>query len=179
MQTEVVANQVETMLVDIVLDVAPDTAILAQEQFKTLMELLPMAGQTNPQMMPKLLKVAIMASDLPDKRELRQELEKGPDPQQMQLQQQAQQLQQALAQANLKLTETAAQLNVAKAAQAQADAQTTVPLAQAEIQEKGAKTQIASAKVPSEIQVNEARAMHSAAAAGEKAGGGLIPQGVM
>ena len=159
MQEQITANQVETMQVDIVIDVAPDTAILAQEQFKTLMELLPMAGQTNPQMMPKLLKIAIMASDLPDKRELRQELEKGPDPQQMQIQQQQMQLQMAGAKAGVDVQSSQAQLNAARAASEQA------------------KTQMAGAKVPSEIEKNQAAAMRDASAAGESVGGGMLPGG--
>ena len=177
MQEQITENQVDQMLVDIVLDVAPDTAIIAQEQFRTLMDLLPIAGNSRPEILPKLLEIAIMASDLPDKRELRQVLTKPPDPQQAQQQAQAQALQQAALKAGIDLQSSAAQLNAAKTAETQAKAQVVIPVAQAEIAGDQAKIQQAGAKVPSEIGRNEAAAMRDAASAGETMGGGMMPMG--
>ena len=154
MQEQIVTNQVEEMLVDIVLDESPETAVLAQEEFQTLTELLPTIVQTRPDMAPTMARLVIKASQLPNKRELLEELDKGPTPEQQQAQQQAQALQAEQAKAGLAVTQSQAQLNAAKAAQAQADAQATMPRAAAE------------------IEANKAKAMNAAADAGQK----TVPQ---
>ena len=152
MQQPIVANQVEKMLVDIVIDEAPETAILAQEEFQTLTELLPTIVQSRPDMAPTMAKLVVKASQLPNKRELLQELDKGPDPQAQQQQQAAQELEMAGAKAGVAVQESQAQLNQARAASEQA------------------KTQMAGAKVPSEIEKNQAQAMRDAASAGAATG---------
>jgi hypothetical protein len=159
MQEPVTVNQVDTMLVDIILDEAPETAVLAQEEFQTLTELLPTVVQSRPDMAPAMARLVVKASQLPNKRELLQELDKGPDPQQMQMQAQQAQLAMAQQQAGLQVAQSQAQLNAARAASEQA------------------KTELAGAKVPSEIEKNQAQAMRDAAAAGEKTGGMTPPMG--
>jgi hypothetical protein len=159
MQEVITENQIDQIPVDVVLDEAPETAILAQEEFSTLTELLPTVVQARPDMAPEMVKLIVNASNLTNKRQLREALEKGPDPQQMQQQQQIQQLQMALEQAKAQLIQaqsqnqaSQAQLNQAKAAQVSAETQTTAPLAQADIEAK------------------KARALHDAASAGATAG---------
>ena len=175
MQQEITENQVEHMLVDIVLDVSMDTTLIAQEQFKTLMDMIQLAGQTRPDMMPKLFEIAIGSSDLPDKRQIRELLSKPPDPKEAQAQEQMRQLQMAGVKAGVDAQTSLAGLNAAKTAETQAKAQVVVPQAMAEIEAKKAQAQIAGAKVPSEIGRNEAAAMKDAASAGERMGGGMMP----
>lgn len=146
MQEMITTNQVDRMLVDIVLDEAPDTAILADEEFETLSKLAPSVLQAAPQMAPKVTAMLLKASNLRNKKELVADLEKGPDPQQQQMQQQMQQLQMALQQSQLALTQaqaqvaqSQAQLNTARAAQANVDAQAATPKAQADIALKQAQ----------------------------------------
>lgn len=160
MQEEIVENQVDQMLVDIIIDISPETAVLAQEEFATLTELLPTIVQSRPDMAPQMAKLVVKASSLPNKRELLQELEKGPDPQQAQQAAQMQQLQTAQMQAGVQVAQSQAALNAAKA------------------QSEQAKTQMAGAKLPVEMQKDQAAAMHDAALAGEKAGG-MAPPGVI
>jgi hypothetical protein len=157
MQEPIVENQVEHMLVDIVIDEAPETAILAQEQFQTLTEMVPAIMQSRPDLAPMMAKLIVRASQLPDKRELLAEFDKPPDQQQQQMQQVAQQMQMEGAKAGIAVQQSQAQLNAARAASEQA------------------KVQQSGAKVPSEIEKNQASAMRDAAHAGEKMGGGMMP----
>lgn len=157
MQEQVTLNQVAKLLVDIVIDDTPDTAVLAQEEFATLSELAPAVIQARPDLAPEVTKLLIQASDLPKKRELLELWDKGPDPQQAQMQQQVQALQMALQQAQVQVAESTAQFNAAKA------------------QAEQAKAEIAAAKAPSEIEENEASALRDASAAGNDAGG--LPPG--
>ena len=159
MQEMITENQVEQMQVDIVIDEAPETAIIEQEEFSKLTEFAGMVVPLRPDMAPLLAKMIVKASQLRNKREILQELEKPPDQQQAQMQQQQQQLAMAQAQAGVQATQSMAQLNAAKAASEQA------------------KTQIAGAKTPSEIEKNQASAMRDAAHAGATAGG-TSPHGV-
>lgn len=102
-------NALAELDVDITLDVVPDTAALADEQFQTLAELAKLYG---PQEVPfdDLLEV----SSLPDKRKLIEKRKERAE--QMQAQgQQAQQLQMAGAVAEIRETESKAALNEAKA----------------------------------------------------------------
>lgn len=154
MQQVITENQVDQMLVDIVVDVAPETAILAQEEFQTLTDLLPTIVQTRPDMAPTMAKLVVKASQLPNKRELLQELDKGPDPQAMQMQQVMQQLQAAKAKADVDVAGSQAALNQARAVSEQA------------------KTEQSGAKLPSEIEKNKAQAMRDAVSAGASAGAG-------
>lgn len=158
MGEQITENQVDQMLVDIVIDEAPETAVIAQEEFATLSDLLPTVVNARPDMAPEMVKMLIRASDLSNKRELLQSLEKGPDPQQAQQQEQMQKLQMAAQQAGVQVATSQSQLNQARAAQANAEAQVTGPKAQAEVESKHAK------------------AMHDAASAGEKAGGAMQQQ---
>jgi hypothetical protein len=143
-------NQVDQMLVDIVIDEAPDTAILAQEEFDTLGELMPVIVQARPDMGPSLAKMMIKASQLPNKRDLLKDLDKGPDPQVQQEQEQAKKIQQAMAQAEIGVKSSRAQLQ-------QAQAQKTAT-------EAGLEPQ----KAQSKAQLEQAQALNHAASAGEK-----------
>lgn len=160
MADPMIAGDVAELDVDIVLDESPDVSVLQQEEYEKLVELIPsfLQAQQSPQL---LLEMALEASQLRSKKRLLEMLKKPPDPQAMQLQQAMQQLgaEQAKAsvahtQAQTQAATSQAQLNQAKAQQAGAEAQTTAPLAQAEIEAK------------------KAGAMHDAATAGMRAGGG-------
>jgi hypothetical protein len=165
MQEEVTLNQAAKMGVDIMIGTTPESAMVEEEEFDSISKLLPTVVQARPDLAPLLVKTLIKASQLRAKREILQELDKGPGPEQQKAQQAQQQLQMAGAKAAVTVSETQAELNKAKAAQAQADAQTTMPLAQADIEAK------------------KAQAMNSAASAGAKTGGpqpgGMPPRGMM
>ena len=160
MQAEVIENQVAQAMMDITIHEAPESAVLEDEEFGKLSELFGPVIQGNPQMAPMLVKMLIRLSAFRDKREVLKEMDKPPDPQQQQmqqlqqqLQQQMQQLQLAGAKAGVDVQSTQAQLNAARAASEQA------------------KAQFAGAKVPSEIEKNQASAMRDAAHAGAATGG--------
>lgn len=150
MQEMITTNQVDRMLVDIVLDEAPDTAVIAQEEFDTLGELMPTIVQARPDMGPVLARMMIKASQMPNKRDLLAELEKGPDPQQQAAQKQAQELQQAMQKAGLSDLNAATQLKQAQAAKAQTEAQ------------------MLPEKTAAQSQRDKAQAMDHAASAGQK-----------
>lgn len=154
MQEMITTNQVDRMLVDIVLDEAPDTAVIAQEEFDTLGELMPTIVQARPDMGPVLARMMIKASQMPNKRDLLAELEKGPDPQQQAAQRQAQELQQAMQKAGLNDLTAATQLKQAQAAKAQTEAQ------------------MLPEKTAAQSQRDKAQAMDHAASAGQKS----VPQ---
>lgn len=155
MQQAMVAGDVAQLDVDIVLDESPDTAVLQQEEYKQLIQLIPPFLQA--QMPPQtLLELALEASQLRSKRKLLQMLRKPADPQQTQMQQTMQQLQLAQAKAGVDVTQTQAQLNQARAAEAMADAQTTAP------------------KAAADVEAKRAQAMRDAASAGEKMGGAMV-----
>ena len=174
MQEQVTANQVTKMLVDIVLDEAPDTAIMAQEEFSTLTEMAPAIAQARPDMMPTFLKMLVRSSALPNKRDLLRELDKGPDPQQQQMQQQQQAMQQQMVQLQLAMQQATIAVGQTKAALQQAQAEKTA----AETQQIAVETQIAPAKAEAEIASQQAAAISHAADAGAKTGGAM-PQGMM
>lgn len=164
MQQPIVANQVDRLLMDIVLDEAPDTAVIEQEEFDSLSEIAPTIVQGRPDMAPLMTKLIVKASQLRNKRELIQELDKAPDPQQQQAQQMMQQLQQqmaqlqaALLQAQVAKTQSEAAENQANAAKLQAEAQTTVP------------------RVITEAKRDEALAMKHASEAGYNSGAPVAP----
>lgn len=147
MTQEFTQNAVEEMDVDIILDESPDTAILAQEEFATLADLMPSVVQTRPDMAPVVSSMLIKASSLPNKRELLKAMEQGPDPKAEQQKAQVTQLQQALAQAQLAVEQTRAELQKAQAAKANAEAQAVAPKAQAEVASKMAGAQADAAYV--------------------------------
>lgn len=120
----VTVNDVPQMSIDIVIDDAPDTAVLAEEQFATLSEVIGPVMQARPDMAPTLTRALIQSSSLPDKREILEAFDKpqGPPPAQQQLAQQMQamqlqmaQLQAALIQAQVQKTTADAQLSQARA----------------------------------------------------------------
>jgi hypothetical protein len=170
MQEPIVENQVEQMLVDIIIDEAPETAVLEQEEFDKFAELVPSLVQAG--MDPKFAaKTVVRLSQFRDKRQVLAELEKGPDPKTVQKQQMAEQLQMAGAKAGVDLASSQAQLNAARAA-----------AEQAKIQIAGAKLGIDreriaqdGATIPSEIEKNQAAAMRDAASAGAKLAGPVGP----
>jgi hypothetical protein len=117
-----VANNVAEMDIDVVLDDAPDVRVLAEEQFETLSAMAPAMMQARQDMAPKIVRMMIQASSLPDKREIMAEWDKPPDPQAQQMQQAQQQLaiqqlqqQVALLTAQVTKTNADAQLSAAKA----------------------------------------------------------------
>lgn len=153
MQEPIIKNQVATAMMDIIINEAPDSAVLEDEEFSKLSDLFAPVVQGNPQLAPMLVKMLVKLSAFRDKRELLREMEKPPDPQQQQQQQAMQQLQMAGVQAGVQVQQTQAQLNAARAAAEQH------------------KTQLAAAELPSKIVGNQAGAMHDAATAGARAGG--------
>lgn len=156
MAEEVTENQVDQMLVDIIVDEAPESATIAQEQFEVWTQLAPSLIQAgfDPR---EAAATTVELSEFRNKRKVLEALRKPPDPQAAQMQQQQQMLAMKGAEAGVQVQMTQAQLNAAKAAAEQA------------------KVQIAGAKAPSEIEKNQASAMRDAAQAGEKAAGGAAP----
>lgn len=184
MQEEITENQVEHMLMDIVVDEAPETAVLADEQFETWTQLATplVQGGLDPR---EAAKMTIKLSSFREKRDVLKMLEKGPDPKQMQLQQQVQQLQMQLQQAQVALTQsqvTLAQAQAqgigAQAAKNAAEAQAIGVRTQTEAARAAAQAQAITAKTPGEIERNHAAAMKDAAAAGEKMSGGMMAGGM-
>jgi len=113
MQEQITHNSIGELDTDIVLDTAPDTTIIAQEEFEKLVEL---AGTGMVQIPPTVL---IEASQLRNKRTLREMLEEPPpDP----MQEQMAQLQLALMQANVEKTKAQAADEMASAQERQANA---------------------------------------------------------
>lgn len=150
MQAPMIANDVAKTGIDIVLDESPDVAIIAQEEYENLTQLMPTFLQTMPQRAPQLLQLVLEASQLRNKRKLIKMLDSPPpDPQAQQLQQAQQQLALASMQAGVHATQAKAQLDAAKAQATAIDAQI---------------------KTPAEVTALQARAMRDAAAAGEKSG---------
>lgn len=160
MQDVITENQVDQMVMDIVIDESPETAVIQQEEFDKLIELAGMVVPTNPSMGPMMTKLVVRASQLRDKKELLEMMDKPPDPQQVQAQQAMRQLQLEQGKAGVAVAQSQAQLNQARAAA------------------EATKTQHAGAKLPSEIKKNEASAYHDAANAGHIIGG-PGPQGVL
>lgn len=89
-----VKNQVSNLEVDIIIDRAPDTITIQQEQFQVLAELAPQAGAMPPQMFEMLIE----ASALRNKRQILDKLKGKGEEQQIppQIQQQMQQMQQLI-----------------------------------------------------------------------------------
>jgi hypothetical protein len=140
MAEEITVNQVDQMLVDIIIEEAPETAVIEQEEFEKLSEIVPVIVQARPDMAPSLAKAMIRASQLRDKQDLLEELDKAPDPQQQQQQQQAQQMQQAMAEAGIAVQQTKAQLQQAQTAKTQAEAQALPVETQAKVESTQAQT---------------------------------------
>ncbi len=134
MQLQTIANHVAEIDIDIVLDEAPDTAILAEEQFETLTKLAPTIVQARQDMAPKIARMILQSSSLPNKRELLNEWDKPPDQHAQQLQQAQQALaieelkqQVALLAAQVQKTQADAQLSAAKAQSEAAGAMPQAP----------------------------------------------------
>ncbi len=123
-----IANKASEIDVDIVLDDAPDTAILAEEQFETLTKIAPAVMQARQDMAPKIVRMMIQASSLPDKREILTEWDKPPD-------KQAQQMQQAQQQLAIQQLQQQVALLTAQVTKTNADAQLSAAKAQAELVE--------------------------------------------
>ena len=153
MREQLTANDVGELDVDIVIDTAPDTAVVEQEEFEKLAQLMEVAAQQGKQLPFEML---ITASSLRDKRKLLDILESQsqPDPQAQQLQQQQLQQQMQLMAAQVQALMAEAELQKARAVTEQAKAQ---------------KTQVeAQVGVPAEARKDMAIAgRHSAEAVGE------------
>lgn len=153
------ANDAPNTGLDMIVEESPDVAIVAQEEYDNLAQMMPSFLQHAPQMAPQLLEMMVEASQLRNKRKLLGMLRKPPDPEQQQLQQQQQQM--AQAQMQLQVQQLAASV-----AALQAQAQLTTAKAQSEVADAQATAQ----KTPAEVQALEAQALKDAATAGEKAG---------
>jgi hypothetical protein len=151
MSQPVMQNDVAQMLVDIVIDKSPETAVIEQEEFEKLNEIAGIVIPNRPDMAQKMIELVVRASQLRDKQDLLDALTKAPDPQQAQLQQQQQQLAMKDAEAEVGVKSTQAQLNAARA------------------QAEQAKTQIAGQKAPAEIAKVQAEAVRTSAQAGAAA----------
>lgn len=112
-------NQLAELDIDIILDVAPDTATMAMEQFQQIMEMSSSTGQRIP------LDLAIEMSSIPDKRKILEKL-KGRMEQPGPAAEQAAQLEQAEKVADIKETQSKAQLNQASAQAKQVQAELDV-----------------------------------------------------
>jgi hypothetical protein len=146
-------NQVDQMLMDIVIEEAPETAVLQEEEFEKWSNLVPslVQGGLDPR---EAAKITVELSQLRERRRVLDMLNKPPDQQQAQVQQQQQQMAMQQAQVGIAKTQSEAQLNAARAATEQA------------------RGQVMGAKTPSEIEKNQASAMADTAYAGETAGRG-------
>lgn len=160
MQEQIIENQVAEAMVDITIHEAPESAVLADEEFAKLSEFAAMAAQLRPDMTSFFAELLVELSAFRDKRKMLQKMREPANPQQQQQQAMQQQMAMQGAQAGIAVQKTQAQLNAARAMSEQA------------------KAKMAGAKVPSEIEKNQAQAMRDAAAAGETMGGGMLP-GVM
>ena len=154
MAEQITDNQVETLLMDIIVDEAPDTVTLAQEEFQTLTELLPTVVQARPDMAAKMVDLVVKASTLPNKRDLIRALDEAPDPAVDQQKKAVEALQMEQGKAMVSVSQSQAQLNAARAQSEQSKAASDQ-----------AKTQASGAKVPSEIEKNQAQAARDGAAA--------------
>lgn len=179
MQEMTVKNQVAEMLVDIIIDDAPDTGTLAQEEFETLSALAPVIVQARPDMAPKVARMIVNASSLPNKRELIAEWDKV-DPKQAEQQQMMQQLAAKMAQleaglkeATIAVAQSQAQLNQAKAqsemagaAQPQQPPPPPGPLEIAKAQREAVNTELDVTKSQAQVEKDRAlAAKHSTDAA--------------
>ena len=111
-------NRVADMDMDVVVDTVPDTANLAVEQFQMLSQLAQAYG---PEKVP--FEVLLELSSLPNKRQVKEMLEKGQavPPEVMQAQAQAMQTEQAERQADIEKTQSETAKNMASIEQDRAD----------------------------------------------------------
>lgn len=111
-------NRVADMDMDVVVDTVPDTANLAVEQFQMLSQLAQAYG---PEKVP--FEVLLELSSLPNKRQVKEMLEKGQavPPEVMQAQAQAMQTEQAEKQADIEKTQSETAKNMASIEQDRAD----------------------------------------------------------
>jgi hypothetical protein len=157
-------NDVAQMQVDVILDEAPDTANLQEEQFATLSEMFGLLAQAKPDIAPVLARMMVQASTFPgaEKRELLAAFDKAPDPQVMALQQKNQQLELGLKAAQVALSQSQAQLNQAKTQSElasigqSAEGAAPSPHDQAKLQREQVGTQLDVAKANAQIQKDQA-----------------------
>jgi hypothetical protein len=161
-------NDVAQMNVDIILDEAPDTANLQEEQFATMSEMFGLLAQAKPDLAPTLARLMVQASTLPDKRELLAAFDKAPDPQVMALQQKNAQLEVALKAAQVAQTQSVAQLNQAKTQAELAQLNTPEapqmpeppdPLRHAQAQREQVNTQLDVVKTRAHVERDQAMTM--------------------
>lgn len=150
MREPVTVNQAAKMGVDILIDTAPESAVPEEEEFDSIAKLLPTVVQARPDLAATMVKALIKVAQFRAKRQILQEIDKGPDPQAAQAQQAMQSLQLEGAKAGVAVQQSQAQLNTARA------------------QGEQVKAQVAGAKAPVEIQETQASAMLHAANVGQK-----------
>jgi len=129
LQQDVTVDQVDQILVDIILDTTPNTAVIEQEEFEQWAQLAPslVQGGLDPR---EAAKLTVQLSQFRDKNKVLEMLNKQPPPQVQQQQQMIQQLQQQMAQVEL-------QLKQSEVAKNQADTQLSAARAQAEMASLG------------------------------------------
>lgn len=121
-------NRLAQLDVDLVLDSSPDVAVIEEEQFQVIAELLPViAGIPSPQVqqaLPELIKRLLRSSQLRDKNELAEAMDTQaqPDPQQQAMQQEGLRIQHEMALAEVDKVKSETVKNLAAADKSQADA---------------------------------------------------------
>lgn len=113
-------NAVETMDVDIIIEDAPDTIAIQQEQFEVIAQL----AQAQPQN-PALFEMVVELSSIRNKTKVLERLKGGSNPEQQQAMQQQMAMQQEAAQAKIQRDKAAAIKDVSAAAKNNADAAAT------------------------------------------------------
>ena len=166
-------NDIAQLDVDIIVDVSPDTSIIAQEQYQ---ELLQVAGSIMQIPNPAFQKELIAASNLRNKEALMAALDQNQDPaaaqmqqQQMQMQMQTMAMQLQQMQANVQRLQAAAAYDMARAQMlpqtTQAGLQREAMQTQAEMQKTQIEAQTAQQKAQIEAQKAQAQSMRDLAQA--------------
>jgi hypothetical protein len=171
MQEMMTINQVDQLDVDILIDEAPDTAVIEQEEFENITAVLQPVVQLRPDMAPLMVELLIQASSLRDKQKILEKLraDKNADPQaqqQQQMQQQMQQLTMQIEQLKAALTQAETAKAAAETEKIRVETQLLVPEAQAD-----------DAAKQSGALHDQALAMKHATDAGVKAGSGGMTSG--
>ncbi len=183
MAETITVNQVDQLDVDILIDESPETAVIEQEEFESLSKILPTVAQARPDMAPLMVKTLLQASQVRAKREILQEMNKGPDPKVLEQQQMLQQMQQQMAQLQAALTQAQVQKTQADAGLAQAKTQSELaglsqpqqmpeqpsPLEMARAERESVNTQLDIEKTRAQVEKERSAAAKNAAQAASTA----------
>lgn len=168
MREHLTVNALDQLDVDIIIEEAPDTTIIQQEEFETLGTAVQTVGPLlPPPVAQKMLEMLFEASSLRTKKKILEVFRKPPEnnPQAMQ----AAQLQLAEKQQDVRRTASQADLAAAQAQKTQAETQLLpahAAVAQANAQATAAKTQAEVQAMPAKMMRDQAAAMNDAANAG-------------